>query len=112
MGIGVSCPCEQQTEDVASRNRWTLFTCSGRSHTVDSDLQSSLPIPPGCRRTLAVRVKSGGALVGFAGPGTAAFSKQFFDQAFREREWTRATEWTQHRSKLACALRENGAGQL
>lgn len=92
-GLGLRAP-ETETEEAASSNRWTLFTCSGAGQRVSSDLNLSSPIPPGSRRTLAMRVKGGGALIGFAGQGTASSSKEFYDQSFQEQGWSRAGAWT------------------
>ncbi len=81
------------TETASPPDRWTLFTCSGQSTTVDSDLGTSLPIPPECRRTMSVGVSKGGALVGFSGRGTATTSMQFYDRSLAGRGWKQVRTW-------------------
>jgi hypothetical protein len=82
-----------ETEEEASSVRWTLFTCTGAGRQVDVDLHFSSPIPPGSRRTLAMQVEGGGALIGFAGQGAVSSNKEFFDESFSERGWSRTKAW-------------------
>ena len=93
-GLGLRA-AETAAEGASSLDRWTLFTCSGRSQAVESDWEFSLPIPPGSQRSVAVRGAKGDALIGFAGKGTAASNKEFFDQSFGKLGWSRATSWSQ-----------------
>jgi hypothetical protein len=108
-GLGLRAP-ETATEEAASSIRWTLFTCSGADQRVASDLNLSSPIPPGSRRTLAMQVKGGGALIGFAGQGTAASSKEFFDRSFQEKGWSRARAWTRIGDNWHARFQEREAG--
>jgi hypothetical protein len=108
-GLGLRAP-ETATEEAASTIRWILFTCSGAGQRVASDLNLSSPIPPGSRRTLAMQVKGGGALIGFAGQGTAASSKEFFDQSFQERGWSRVRVWTRIGNHWHARFQEPEAG--
>ena len=57
----------------------------------DSGPDIALPTPPGSRRTLAVRVEQGGALIGLAGQGSPQNWMAFFDAAFEEQGWTCGT---------------------
>ncbi len=51
-----------------------------------------VPVPPGTRQTLTIRVLGGGAVVGFKGSPTIPAWTEFFDQWFAKRGWS-ASGW-------------------
>ncbi|MBN1394397.1 MAG: hypothetical protein JW959_05200 [Pirellulales bacterium] len=75
-------------------DRWSLciflpndFSAKEESVAVDVSL------PPGARRTLAVRTVEGEAIVAFAGQGESGDWKPFYDEWFAGRGWRPATAW-------------------
>ncbi len=88
-------PAAAATKTARLPERWTLFTCSGIGKRVDSDLDTALPIPPGCRRTMSVRGSGGGMLIGFSGAGTAATAMPFYDRSLVQLGWRRTRPWRQ-----------------
>ena len=92
-GLGLKAPQTETTEE-ASSARWTLFTCSGSGGQSASARQLDWPLPPRSRRTLAMQVQGGGALIGFVGQGDVASGKQFFDQSLTAAGWSPIEAWT------------------
>ena len=54
-----------------------------------------VPIPPGCRRTLSMRVADGGGTLGFVGPQEPKAWIAFYDRWFATHTWKRAGAWQQ-----------------
>lgn len=52
-----------------------------------------LPIPPGSRKTLAIRAADGGAVASFRGPDRLSEWKQFFDAWLAARGWEKTDGW-------------------
>jgi hypothetical protein len=109
-GLGLRAPATETAEETSS-TRWTLFTCPGSSGQVTSDQQLSWPIPPGSRRTLAMQVQGGGALIGFTGRGNVSSSKEFFDQSFSARGWSQTGAWTRIGAHWHARFSQPDAGQ-
>ncbi len=68
-----------------------------------------LPIPPGSRKTLAIRAADGGAVASFKGPDRPSEWRQFFDSWLATHGWEKAEAW-QHRGatwSVRC-LRQSG----
>ncbi len=62
---------------------WTVYTFQPESRSERAKAtQKDVPLPPGCRRTLALRVVSGGTTVAFEGPRRAKSAVEFYDEWF------------------------------
>ncbi len=78
----------------ADSDAWTVCTFqpaarggSGSTSVIDE------AIPPGCTKTLSVRVVDGGAVVGFHGPGPLETWKNQFDGHFAGNNWKMVGQW-------------------
>ena len=73
---------------------WTLCTFQ---RTSDRDGQltalSGPPIPPGCTKTLSIRVASGESTVSFEGPQGPKSWIEFYRRWFRTHNWEAAQDW-------------------
>jgi len=75
---------------------WTLCTFhleSDAETTEPPDELPQLPLPDGCRRTVAMRVVDGGAMVAFEGAVDPARCKEFYDHWFKANHWKPMRTW-------------------
>jgi hypothetical protein len=76
---------------------WTVYTFHTASlRRDDAAIASDLPIPPGGRKTLAIRAADGGAVVAFQGPDRPGQWGEFFDAWLAAHGWKATSPW-QHR---------------
>jgi hypothetical protein len=78
----------------SSGTGWTLcvFEPGG---SASAQGQTDVPLPPGCHRTLSIRVAEGGQMTTFAGPEQPEAWKQFFADWSQRRGWPSAWGWRQ-----------------
>jgi hypothetical protein len=78
----------------AGTNAWALYTFQpepvGGEPLADV---LDIPIPGGCRSTLAIRAVGGGAIIGFEGPEEPETWKQFYQRWFAQHGWEATTPW-------------------
>jgi hypothetical protein len=87
---------------------WTLYTFTGASPAGGSG-EEPVSLPPGCTRTLSMRVAGGGAIVAFCGPRQPETWKACFDQSFRQRGWTPDGPWQARGERWFSRYREGSA---
>ena len=78
----------------ADSDTWTVCTfqpAAGGGNDGTSVIDEA--IPPGCTKTLSVRVVDGGAVVGFCGPGPLETWKNRFDDHFAGNNWKMVGQW-------------------
>ena len=94
----------------AEPESWTLYTFVSASPTSGLGLAGpSIPVPPGCTRTMSMRVAGGGGIVAFRGPLEPRAWKVFFDQDFRQRGWKPDGPWQKRGSRWSGRYREGPA---
>ena len=84
---GLAIPTPEQT--------WTLYTLHPTNAAGGPPTGfPEIPLPPDSTKTLSMRALGGGSMVAFIGPPEGGRWRRFFDQWFREHEWTPAGDWT------------------
>jgi hypothetical protein len=78
----------------AGTNAWALYTFQpepvGGEPLADV---LDIPIPGGCRSTLAIRAVGGGATIGFEGPEEPESWRRFYEQWFAQHGWEATAPW-------------------
>ncbi len=83
---GIAAPAGQQA--------WSLYTFRLGEHRAASPADvPSVPLPPGSRRTMALRDAQGVTLMALAGSGTAHEWRQSFAQGFSRTGWSMVQDW-------------------
>jgi len=54
---------------------------------------ANVPLPPGARRTMALRVADGGAVAACSGEASPSEWTEFYDDWGEKNDWRRATDW-------------------
>ncbi|MEX0715938.1 MAG: hypothetical protein WD066_05095 [Planctomycetaceae bacterium] len=72
---------------------WTLFSFRSGPPVADAGEAVAIELPPGSRRTLALRGSAGERLIGFEGNGSAAEWRRHFDALAARRGWRAAGDW-------------------
>jgi hypothetical protein len=73
---------------------WSLLLFIPSSGGSDSiPLLPDIPLPPKCRKILAVQAVKGGAMVGFSGPGEPASWREHFEISFARGGWKPIFPW-------------------
>lgn len=68
-----------------------------------------LPIPPGSRKTLAIRAADGGAVASFKGPDREGEWRQFFDSWLETHGWEKTQPWQDRGATLSLrGVRQTG----
>lgn len=78
----------------SNANGWTLcvFEPGGLAAAVG---QTNVPLPPGCHRTLSIRVAEGGQMTTFVGPEQPDAWKRFFSDWSKQHGWPAVSAWRQ-----------------
>jgi len=83
----------------AGRQQWTLWTFHPSSSSPGFHAaRPEVPLPPGSRRLLSVRVAGGGGVVSFHGAGDAESWKAFFEEWSKRNDWRTVGTWRQNGS--------------
>jgi len=83
----------------AGRQQWTLWTIHPSSPSPEFQaVLPEVPLPPGSRKLLCVRVPGGGAMVSFHGAGGTQSWKTFFEQWSRHSGWRAVGSWRENGS--------------
>ena len=89
---------------------WTLYTFVSASPTSGlGPAGPSIPVPPGCTRTMSMRVAGGGGIVALRGPLRPSAWKSFYDQYFQKRGWKPEGPWQKRGSRWSGRYREGPA---
>jgi hypothetical protein len=95
----------------AGADAWTTYTFhTGPAEEGRPSAALDLPIPPGCRKTLAIRAADGGAVASFAGPDRESQWRPFFDSWLAARGWEKTQDWLQRGAtrSLRCVRHAGG----
>jgi hypothetical protein len=98
----------QRTSAGANSPHEMAATPDGASHGASA--LHAVPIPPGSRRSLAVRDYQGGSLSAFAGHGRAEDWVAFYGAWFRQRQWKVLEDW--HPADASWLARYEQTGDL
>ena len=83
----------------AGRQQWTLWTFHPSSPSPGFPAAlPEVPLPPGSRRLLSVRVPGGGGVVSFHGAGDAQSWKTFYEEWSKRSGWRAVGSWRQNGS--------------
>ena len=75
---------------------WTLWTFQPAPDRGEASAAlPDIPTPPGCRRTLALRLVSRNATIALEGPQHPETWIEFYEQWFRTHNWRAEGEWRQ-----------------
>ena len=76
----------------SSATGWTLcvFEPNGSAAAMG---RTDVPLPPGCRRTLSIRVAEGGQMATFTGPEQPEVWKRFFADWSKQQGWPSVSAW-------------------
>jgi hypothetical protein len=78
----------------AESRAWTLYTfVSAPPTSGGGERGPAVPLPPGCTRTMSMRVAGGGGIVAFGGPRLPDAWMAFYDGYFRKRGWKPDGRW-------------------
>lgn len=91
---GLAVPRSPEGREGRSAGQWTLYAFhpAGPAKAVIAGLPE-VPLPPGGRRLLSLRVAGGGSMVTFQGMAQVGAWKQFFDRWFESQGWRASGTW-------------------
>ncbi|MHB1036301.1 MAG: hypothetical protein ACYC35_25105 [Pirellulales bacterium] len=91
---------------------WALYTFQAESTATPfrSSLQPALP--PGARRTMAVRDANGGGMAAFGGSGPPQRWIGFYDRWFRQHGWSVASAWQLSGAVWHARYEQGGSGSV
>lgn len=96
--------------------RWMLsvFTAAGIAPASPGDWPD-VQVPPGARRSLAMRDQRGGGLIGFSGAGEPADWREFFSNDLQQSGWSAPAGWQQMHNRNSARFvgpTQSGAGTI